>query len=101
MGIEFDEKGKFYTEIISKVSVPAMIQTTTHRIQGLVHVRPNSRFKDELDLDEPFLAVTAAKVFNEAGEVLFIADFISVRRKQIVWVIPYEEKSPEDEGTKS
>jgi hypothetical protein len=98
MGIEFDDKGKFYTEIISKVTVPAMIQTTLHRIQGLVHIRPNERFKDELDNDEPFLPVTAAKIFNEAGEVLFEADFISVRRSQIVWVIPSEEKSVEDKG---
>jgi hypothetical protein len=98
MGIEFDDKGKFYTEIISKVTVPAMIQTTRHRIQGLVHIRPNGRFKDELDNDEPFLAVTAAKIFNEEGEVLFEADFISVRRAQIVWVIPNEEKSQGDEG---
>jgi hypothetical protein len=100
MGIEFDEKGKFYTEIISKVTVPAMIQTTRHRIQGLVHIRPNSRFKDELDNDEPFLAVTGAKILNEAAEVLFEADFISIRREQIVWVIPYEERTQEDEGAK-
>jgi hypothetical protein len=98
MGIEFDDKGKFYTEIISKVTVPAMIQTTQHRIQGLVHIRPNGRFKDELDTDEPFLPVTAAKIFNEAGEVLFEADFISVRRSQIVWVIPIDEKTQGDEG---
>jgi hypothetical protein len=100
MGIEFDDKGKFYTEIISKVTVPAMIQTTRHRIQGLVHIRPNSRFKDELDNDEPFLAVTGAKILNEAAEVLFEADFISIRREQIVWVIPYEEMTQEDEGAK-
>jgi hypothetical protein len=100
MGIEFDDKGKFYTDIISKVTVPAMIQTTRHRIQGLVHIRPYGRFKDELDYDEPFLAVTAAKIFNEAGEVLFEADFISVRRSQIVWVIPQEEKTQRDEESK-
>ena len=100
MGIEFDDKGKFYTEIISKVTVPAMIQTTRHRIQGLVHIRPNSRFKDELDNDEPFLAVTGAKILNEAAEVVFEADFISIRREQIVWVIPYEERTQEDEGAK-
>lgn len=98
MGIEFDDKGKFYTEIISKVTVPAMIQTTQHRIQGLVHIRPNKRFKDELDNDEPFLPVTAARIINEAGEVLFEADFVSVRRSQIVWAIPSEEKSVEDKG---
>jgi hypothetical protein len=100
MGIEFDDKGKFYTEIISKVTVPAIIQTTQYRIQGLVHIRPNGRFKDELDNDEPFLPVTAAKVLNDAGEVLFEADFISVRRSQIVWVIPREENSQGDEGAK-
>jgi len=98
MGIEFDDKGKFYTEIISKVTVPAMIQTTQHRIQGLVHIRPNERFKDELDNDEPFLPVTAARIINEAGEVLFEADFISVRRSQIVWVIPSEDRSVQDKG---
>jgi hypothetical protein len=97
MGIEFDDKGKFYTEIISKVTVPAMIQTTQQRIQGLVHIRPNGRFKDEMDTDEPFLAVTAAKVFDQAGEVLFEADFISVRRSQIVWVIPMEDKTQSPE----
>jgi len=100
MGIEFDDKGKFYTEIISKVTIPAMIQTTQQRIQGLVHIRPNMRFKDELDMDEPFLAVTAAKVFNAAGEILFEADFISVRRSQIVWVLPIDDKTGAGGGDK-
>lgn len=98
MGIEFDEKGKFYTEIISKVTVPAIIQTTQQRIQGLVHIRPNGRFKDELDTDEPFLPVTAAKVYDLSGDVLFEADFISIRRSQIIWVIPREENTREDGG---
>jgi hypothetical protein len=100
MGIEFDDKGKFYTDIISKVTVPAIIQTTQHRIQGLVHIRPDVRFKDELDNDEPFLAVTAAKVFSETGEILFEADFISVRRSQIVWAIPQEEEAQGEEDSK-
>ena len=100
MGIEFDDKGKFYTEIISKITVPAMIQTTKHRLQGLVHIRPNSRFKDELDNDEAFLAVTGAKILNEAGEVFLEADFISIRRDQIVWIIPYEERIQNGEGEK-
>ncbi len=28
MSIEYDEKGKFYTDVISKVTMPATLQTT-------------------------------------------------------------------------
>jgi hypothetical protein len=94
MSIEFDDKGKFYTDIVSKVTIPATIQTTTHRISGLVHIRPYERVKDELDRDEPFLAVTSAIVFGQQGEILFQAEFLSVRREQIVWVIPEEGQQP-------
>jgi hypothetical protein len=95
MSIEFDEKGKFYTDIISKITVPATIQTLTHRIQGLVHVRPYGRFKDELDRDEPFLAVTSAKVLDENGNTIHETDFMVVNRSKIVWVIPDEDKAQE------
>jgi hypothetical protein len=100
MSIEFDEKGKFYTDIISKVTVPATIQTMTHLIYGLVHVRPYGRFKDELDRDEPFLAVTSAKVLDQNGQTIHQTDFMVVARSQIVWVIPEEDKAqaPEEEA---
>ena len=94
MTIEFDENGKFYTEIVTKIAVPANIQTTTHRITGLVHIRPHERFKDELDRDEQFLAVTSASVLGPQGEILFQADFMSVRRSQIVWAIPDQKSEP-------
>lgn len=103
MSIEFDDKGKFYTDIVSKITVPATIQTTTHRISGLVHIRPSERVKDELDRDEPFLAVTSAIIFGPHGEILFQAEFLSVRRSQIVWVMPEErheaQERPEGEGS--
>ena len=55
MSIEYDEKGKFYTDIISKVAVPVTMQTTNQLIRGFVHVRHGERIKDELDRDEFFL----------------------------------------------
>ena len=58
MTLEFNEKGKYFTDIISKVAIPAIIQTVTHRIEGSVHIRLDGRVKDELDRNEPFLAVT-------------------------------------------
>ena len=91
MSVEFNEKGKYFTDIISKVTVPAVIQTTIHRIEGSIHIRMDERVKDELDRNEPFLAVTNAKVFGLDGAVLYETDFMTVSRLQIVWVIPSDE----------
>lgn len=86
MAMNFDDKGKFFTEIVSKEAVSARIQTTTHYMEGEIHVRPGSRMKDELDTQEPFLAVTNAKVFKPNGDLAFKTKFIAVRRELIVWL---------------
>ena len=105
MAINYDEKGKYYTDVISKVAVEARIQTTTHFIEGKIHIRNDFRLKDELDRDEPFLAITDAGIFNpdhlllfrtqfiaEFGRVisdhllLFRTQFIAVRREQVIWI---------------
>jgi len=98
MSIEFNDKGKYFTDIVSKSAVQANIQTTTHRIEGSIHVRINERIKSELDLAELFLAVTDAKIFAADGSVLFQAPFMTISRSQIVWVIPSEV--PENPGDK-
>ena len=38
MTIEFDDNGKFFTDIVSKAPVPVVIQTVTNRIHGNIHV---------------------------------------------------------------
>jgi len=96
MSIEFNDKGKYFTDIVSKSAVLAVIQTVTHRIEGSIHVRINERIKGELDRDELFLAVTDAKIFASDGSVLFQTAFLTVARSQIVWVIPSE--APEATG---
>ncbi|HXF85995.1 MAG TPA: hypothetical protein VNK49_11465 [Anaerolineales bacterium] len=95
MTIEYDEKGKFYTDVVSKVSVPVTIQTTTHLVHGYMHVRRNLRVKDELDLDEKFLALTDVEVLGSDGQVLFRSPFMAVHRAHIIWVTPTEEQSAE------
>jgi hypothetical protein len=92
MTIEYDEKGKIFTDIVSKVTVPATIQTTMHMIRGNIHVRRDQRIKDELDLNENFLAVTEVSVLGPDGQTLFQAPFLAIRRSHIVWVIPDQEK---------
>lgn len=88
MSIEYDEKGKIFTEVVSKIAIYATIQTITHRMRGRLHVRRDQRVKDELDRDENFLALTEVTVFNADGSVLNEAPFLAVRRSHIVWVMP-------------
>ena len=95
MSIEYDEKGKFFTDIISKIPVYAVVQTTSQLIRGKVHIREGERLKDELDREEAFLAMTDASILGTDGQVAFDAPFLAVRRSQIVWVLPNEGK---DEG---
>jgi len=97
MSIEFDDKGKFFTDVISKISIPALVQTTQQLIRGNVHVRRDERLKDELDRDELFLAITDAQVLDSDDQVLHEAKFMAVRRAQIIWVLPI---SNEEEAQK-
>lgn len=96
MNVEYDEKGKFYTDVISKVAMPATLQTTNQLVKGFIHVRHGERIKDELDRDELFLAVTKASIWGPNGNLLFEAPFIAVRRTQIIWIMPNEETGGEE-----
>ena len=96
MTIEYDEKGKIFTDIVSKRAVYATVQTTTHLMRGRIHVRRDQRIKDELDLDEKFLALTDVNVLAPDGQILFQAPFLAVNRTQIIWVLPEQNKSEED-----
>ncbi len=95
MTIEYDEKGKIFTDIVSKVAIQATIQTTTHLIRGNLHVRRDQRIKDELDINENFLALTEVSVLGPDGQMLFQAPFLAVRRSHIVWVIPEQNQREE------
>jgi len=88
MTIEYDEKGKFYTDVVTKLPVSCVIQTTTHLMRGFIHVRQGERFKDELEREESFLAVTNVNVLGAGDEILFTAPFMAVKRDQVVWVMP-------------
>jgi len=88
MTLDFDDKGKIFTEVVPKIAIPAVVQTTQHLIRGNVHVRHDERLKDELDRDELFLALTDASVLGTDGQSIHKARFMAVRRAQIVWVMP-------------
>jgi len=96
MTIEYDEKGKFYTDIVKKLPVSVVIQTSTHLVRGLVHVREGERLKNELERDEKFLAVTNASIYESGDKVLYTAPFMAVQRAQIIWVMPVDEEEQKD-----
>ena len=96
MTIEYDEKGKFYTDVVRKIPVPAVIQTTTHLVRGSIYIRQGERLKNELERDEKFLAVTHATVHGSEDQVIFTSAFIALQRAQIVWLMPAEEEGAEE-----
>lgn len=98
MTIEYDEKGKIFTDIVSKIAVYATIQTTMHMMRGRIHVRRDQRVIDELDVNENFIAITDVTVLSADGQTLFQAPFLAVRRSHIVWVIPEPKSGEESES---
>jgi hypothetical protein len=95
MSFDYDDKGKIFTDVVSKTAVHATVQTTMHMLRGRIHVRRDQRIIDELDVNENFIAITDVTVLGADGQVLFQAPFLAVRRSHIVWVIP-EPKSAEE-----
>ena len=93
MSIRYDDKGKYFTNVIAKDEVPSLIQTLVSRIQGNLHVRVDERVKDELNRDGQFLAITDAIVFNLQGKKIYDAKFMLVNRDHVVWVVPDEENT--------
>ena len=92
----FEEKGKIYTQVITKSPIKIVMQTVLHRIHGLMHVRVGDRLKDELDSAVHFLAVTDAEVYDVNGsDLIFKTSFLAVNFNQIIWVIPEVEIASE------
>ncbi len=95
MNTRVDEKGKYFTAVISKTPMPVVIQTTRQRIRGTIHVHPDHhRLLDELNAAGLFVAVTDAQVMEPESDLR--AAFVAIRVDQIVWAIPQEEISGGD-----
>jgi hypothetical protein len=97
MAIEYDEKGKFFTDVISKEVIRSDIQTETHHIRGNVHVRKGDRLSDEINQPNLFLPVTGAEIYNQEGVRLYTSDFLAVNREHIIWLMPVEDHRDTEE----
>jgi hypothetical protein len=94
----FEEKGKIFTQVVTKKPINVTIQTTNQLIRGKIHIRPEDRVKDELNRKDQYIAVTDATVFSPDGMALYHSGFLSVNTEQIIWLIPDEEVKPVKEA---
>jgi hypothetical protein len=90
MSVRYDDKGKYFTEIVSKYTISATIQTLLHRIHGNLHLRMGERLKDEMDRAGFYLPITDVTIYSMQGQVLYNADFLLISREQIIWIMPEE-----------
>jgi hypothetical protein len=97
MHLEYDEKGKLFTEVITKDKVRSHIQTATHHILGNVHVRVDERLSDELNHDSAFLAITEAEIYKPDGQLIYSTNFVAVNRKHIIWLMPVDQQPADQE----
>ncbi|MCX8061269.1 MAG: hypothetical protein N3D16_01675 [Anaerolineales bacterium] len=91
MSTRYDEKGKFFTDRVTKEQIPVIIQTVFGRIEGFFYVMAGARLKDEINNSEQFIALTNVKVYDLDGNCEFICDFLSLNRDHIVWLAPQSE----------
>ncbi|MEJ5313952.1 MULTISPECIES: hypothetical protein [Anaerolinea] len=91
MVTQYDEKGKIFTQVISKKPVPVIVQTTQHTIRGTLHVRPSERIIDELNASIQFIAITEANVLDPQGNLLYKSNFLTLNKEHVIWIIPDEE----------
>ena len=91
MSVRYDDKGKFFTDVITKDPVPSIVQTLVSRIQGNLYVRLSDRVTDELNRDDKFLAVTDAEIYDLQGQKIYDAEFMLVNSDQVIWILPDEK----------
>lgn len=91
MVTQYDDKGKIFTQVISKIPVEVIIHVGGQIIYGTIHLRPNERVIDEINNTQGFVAVTAATVSNTNGTILYESNFLSLNMAHIIWVIPADE----------
>lgn len=93
MSIRYNHKGKYFTDIETKIRIEAIVQTTDERIHGTLHIHPDRRLLDELNEPPEFLAVTEAKICR--GDEQIHTGFLALQKKLILWVTPMEDLAPE------
>lgn len=92
MNARIDDKGKIFTQRVSKDAVVTVVRTTDYFVVGDIHVGHDRRLKDELDNPQArFLPITEAMVYDATGtQLLYRTSFMLLAYEQIIMVAPIE-----------
>lgn len=88
---QFEEKGKIFTPKIIKDQKHVIVQTTSQKIRGDIHVKLDFRLLDEINESNHFLALTDAEILDAEEKVLYKTNFLAININQIIWILPTNE----------
>lgn len=88
---EFEDKGKIFTQKITKEQREVIIQTIHQKISGTVYIQMDLRLIDELNNQSGFIALTNVKIFDEHDQVKTKSKFLALNTNQIIWILPINE----------
>ena len=91
MDYRVDEKGKVFTYRMTKNRLPVTVGVGDLVIHGFIHIKPETRLKDELNDAESFIAITDARVTTRAGKKpVYKTAALIVNKAQIAWIFENE-----------
>ncbi|MBI5304283.1 MAG: hypothetical protein HY868_19275 [Chloroflexi bacterium] len=94
MPLEVDDKGKYFTERISKRGLLVTLSIRGTRAQGTMYLSRDNRLKDEWNNAERFVALTDAKIWSADGARLIReTGLLIVNKDQVDWICPDEPES--------
>jgi len=78
-----------YKARIKKEKIPVKIQTLQNRIEGNVHLLPDTRISDMLNQEGyHFLPITDAKIYSlKSGGLVDEAEFVAINKHHVVLIV--------------
>ncbi len=85
-----------YKSLVKKEKINAIIRTEGEKIEGSVHIIPETRLLDLLNSErEQFIPVKEAKVYSEtSGKLLYESEFIAVNKNHVIVIIEGQPSEP-------
>jgi hypothetical protein len=97
MQTHVDEKGKYFTDHVTKRGMPIVASIRGAVVRGVVHLALDNRLKDEMNNGERFIAITQAQVWDASEKQMqYQTDLLIVNKEQIVWIFPAPDTAGKD-----
>jgi hypothetical protein len=82
------EKGKVFTNVISKDGIKVVVQTKTNHIKGTIYKYKDNRLSDALNQADRFITLTDVTIFDKKGEkIISEKQFMAINLNEIIWLV--------------